>query len=176
MPYYGHPPAPCLIPKRHEPGALREGQMVFYRGQRFWIENAPETWDRSTFVRIGDHKVPPREDLSRPLPQQRLSFCVPADAIDLIPEDYITKAKRLPTVASVERTKRLRAGARDVGDEVATLLRKCSSLEETYKTASEYLGVPEAELLAKYGHLNPGQQRMNLGNKMRFKWKKEHLQ
>lgn len=41
------------------------------------------------------------------------------------------------------------------------------TLEQMYQEASEVLGVPAADLKEKYKHLNPGLQRMNLGNRMR---------
>lgn len=52
------------------------------------------------------------------------------------------------------------------GDEVGRMLEG-ATLAEVYLKASHLLRVTEAELLVKYGHLNPGQQRMNLGNRMR---------
>lgn len=42
-------------------------------------------------------------------------------------------------------------------------------LAELYSRAARLLGVPEPELRKKYGHLNPGLQRMNLGNRLRAK-------
>lgn len=70
----------------------------------------------------------------------------------------------------------------DCGDKVAQLFRN-KSLEECYKVVAEdmtvwihpkvgHSGMPEAntiemELKALYQHLNPGQQRMNLGNLIR---------
>lgn len=64
----------------------------------------------------------------------------------------------------------------DIGDSVAEKLRGLS-LEEQYKVCAELLrAVGEAsasraavirELEERYGHLNPGQVRMNLGNRMR---------
>lgn len=52
------------------------------------------------------------------------------------------------------------------GDEVAKkLLGK--SLDECYKIAAKVVEESEADLRKKYGHLNLGMQRMNLGNKMR---------
>jgi hypothetical protein len=53
-------------------------------------------------------------------------------------------------------------------DEVAMSLMGLT-LDEVYAAASPVLGVPEPDLRAKYGHLNPGMQRMNLGNRMRAK-------
>ncbi len=54
----------------------------------------------------------------------------------------------------------------DTNDALAQRLRG-KSLDETYALAAELLETPEAELRARYKHLNPGMQRMNLGNRMR---------
>lgn len=54
----------------------------------------------------------------------------------------------------------------DTNDKVAAQLRGLS-LDEAYAAAAVWCDVPEKELRAKYAHLNPGMQRMNLGNKMR---------
>jgi colicin import membrane protein len=52
------------------------------------------------------------------------------------------------------------------GDPVAVLLDG-ATLDETLEMASAVLDTPTKELQAKYGHLNIGQQRMNLGNRIR---------
>jgi hypothetical protein len=57
------------------------------------------------------------------------------------------------------------------GDEVAQLLAG-KDLLACYAIASKKLKVPVAELQAKYEHLNPGMQRMNLGNGIRRLLKK----
>lgn len=54
----------------------------------------------------------------------------------------------------------------DRADATADALRGLD-LEGVYLAASQTLGVPVPELKAKYQHLNPGMQRMNLGNRMR---------
>ena len=54
----------------------------------------------------------------------------------------------------------------DSGDELAIMLRG-KSLDETYEFAAQVLDVVLADLYAKYEHLNPGQQRMVLGNRIR---------
>lgn len=52
------------------------------------------------------------------------------------------------------------------GDEIgAQLVDK--TLEEVYAIVAKHLKVSEAELHKKYGHLNLGMQRMNLGNRLR---------
>lgn len=54
----------------------------------------------------------------------------------------------------------------DNGDDLAHKLRG-KPLTAAYKTAAKVLGVSQAELVAKYKHLNAGMQRMNLGNRIR---------
>jgi hypothetical protein len=54
----------------------------------------------------------------------------------------------------------------DNGDDVATKLRG-KTLDDVYAYASKQLKEPEKDLRAKYKHLNPGMQRMSLGNRLR---------
>jgi hypothetical protein len=54
----------------------------------------------------------------------------------------------------------------DNGDQLAKTLRG-ADLDDVYKQASAVLGETQTALRAKYGHLNAGMQRMNLGNRMR---------
>lgn len=62
----------------------------------------------------------------------------------------------------------------DINDEAAEILRG-QTLEDCYFVVAKHLAKAdggkatdiEAELLAKYKHLNPGMQRMNLGNRLR---------
>lgn len=54
----------------------------------------------------------------------------------------------------------------DNGDALAKKLRG-AELDDVYAAASKVLGESQAALKAKYAHLNPGMQRMNLGNRMR---------
>ena len=54
----------------------------------------------------------------------------------------------------------------DCADSVAKYLRTMN-LEQVYAHAAQQLNVSEDELRQKYGHLNPGMQRMNLGNRIR---------
>ena len=58
----------------------------------------------------------------------------------------------------------------DSGDELAIMLRG-KSLDEIYEFAAQVLDVVLADLYAKYEHLNPGQQRMVLGNRIRHAMK-----
>lgn len=167
-------------PKKHPPGSLKRGDSVWYRGERYWIEYAPSTWVKGCFARISSKPVHP--DIARPSPTEAamagvkvdvVSFCVHPDLLDLAPQAKSIYAHQ-PTQADLARKERAKSGERDVGDEVAVKLRGAGSLDDVYRVGAEYLGVPEEELRAKYGHLNPGQQRMNIGNRMRAKWRKDN--
>lgn len=54
----------------------------------------------------------------------------------------------------------------DIDDNVANKLREVT-LDQAYAYAAKVCEVPEAELRTKYKALNPGMQRMNLGNRLR---------
>lgn len=54
----------------------------------------------------------------------------------------------------------------DCGDDTAQALRG-KDLESVYAAVAKKLKVPEKELRDKYKHLNPGMQRMSLGNRLR---------
>lgn len=54
----------------------------------------------------------------------------------------------------------------DNEDQVAKLLRG-KSLEEVYAIAAEMMGIATEALVNKYFHLNPGHQRMCVGNSLR---------
>lgn len=54
----------------------------------------------------------------------------------------------------------------DNGDQVAKQLRGLE-LDDVYKRASKTLGIKETDLRSRYKHLNPGMQRMSLGNRLR---------
>lgn len=54
----------------------------------------------------------------------------------------------------------------DNGDALAKKLRG-AALEDVYAEAAKILNESVSALQAKYKHLNPGMQRMNLGNRMR---------
>ena len=56
----------------------------------------------------------------------------------------------------------------DVGDDTAVLLRG-KTLDEAYALTAKALKEDEHELRARYAKLNPGMQRMNLGNRLRAK-------
>lgn len=56
--------------------------------------------------------------------------------------------------------------ALDNADRVAIELRGLD-LSEVYRTVANVLGVTQVSLKDRYGHLNAGMQRMNLGNRLR---------
>ena len=165
-----------LVPKRHANGAIKRGDSVWYCNQRYYVEWAPDDWKKGAHVRICNHKVHP--DPVRPLPSDHpdktlVTFCVHADCLELAPMAAKPYQKD-PTKADLARVERARAGIKDAGDEVALLLRKAKDLADVYQIGAKYLSMKVDELKAKYGHLNPGQQRMNVGNKMRAFWRKRH--
>lgn len=54
----------------------------------------------------------------------------------------------------------------DIDDSVAAELRGMD-LDDAYRAASAATGETQKALKERYGHLNPGMQRMNLGNRIR---------
>lgn len=170
IPHEATPIPENQYPRKHAPGALKSGDSVWYRGERWWVESAPPSWDKGCHVRISNRPIHPGAD--RTPPNDRETFCVHADVLDLAPT-VGNIYSRQPTMSAVETKERMKAeGVRDIGDEVALLLRPAETLDDVYRIAAKYLGVPEDELRAKYKHLNNGQQRMNLGNRMRGHMKK----
>ena len=61
--------------------------------------------------------------------------------------------------------------SKDNADEVAIMLRG-KTLDEVYEIAESWLIISAEELKARYAHLNAGQQRMNVGNRLRAYIKK----
>lgn len=60
----------------------------------------------------------------------------------------------------------------DSGDDVACLLRGLEPIEACM-LADRVLDVEDGHHMRRYGHLNPGQQRMNAGNRIRAAVRKE---
>lgn len=139
---------------------------MWYRGERWWIETAPIDWTWSASVRIADLAPAPGKTPDI----KRTTFYVHADCVDLAPTKG-TRYDKQTTMAQEKQKERIRSGQTDVGDEAAVMLRG-KSLDEAYTTAARFLRVPEDELRTKYGHLNPGQQRMLCGNAIRAALKK----
>lgn len=157
---------PAKYPRKHAPGSLTEGMSVWYRNERWWVERAPKHWAESCHIRITDKRPLPGKEATH----QRTTFYVHADCVDIAPVKGHLYDKQT-TMAQEAAKERAKSGQHDVGDEAATMLRG-KSLDEAYTIAARFLRVPEDELRTKYGHLNNGQQRMCLGNKIRFAIKK----
>lgn len=95
-------------------------------------------------------------------------------------EKIVAKAKKKSTakgertiggksvdLSSYNKTKSAAGGVSfNNGDGVAKKLEG-KTLDEVYKIAAKELKTPEADLRAKYKKLNPGMQRMSLGNRLR---------
>lgn len=80
-------------------------------------------------------------------------------------EDGKTKIT-IPTSNYVDAKSASGAKTKNNGDLVATTLAG-RPLDQVLAIAAEMTDVPADELEAKYAHLNIGQQRMNLGNRIR---------
>ena len=166
-------------PKRFFPGELKRGDSVWYRGERYYVDYFPQRgWDvGGTFARITS--ICPRENQDQAtfehliMQSGAMAFCVPVDALQKAPVVAKPYAKQPTKLAVDRRAEMKKAGVTDIGDEVAVLLRECDTLVSVYECASLYVGMSVKDLKAKYGHLNHGQQRMNLGNKMRNLLKKK---
>lgn len=65
--------------------------------------------------------------------------------------------------------------SKDNADEVAIMLRG-KTLDEVYEIAESWLIISADDLKARYAHLNAGQQRMNVGNRLRACIKKSKAQ
>jgi hypothetical protein len=157
-----------LYPKKHPEGSLKLCDQVWYRGVRHWIEEVHDHWEEGVHVMLSDMPLAP----NRPAPKERTRFAVHADLVELAPVTKNPYMKQ-PTMADVQRKERAKAGVRDVGDKVATLLRGAKDLDDVYRIAAQRLYTKPSTLKMKYGHLNPGQQRMCLGNALRNQMKKE---
>jgi hypothetical protein len=153
----------------HQEGVLEVGTPVWYRGGKYWVEWLPGSWLEGHCVRIADVKIDPTP--GRLPAVKRTSFCVHADL--LMPA--ATKRRptdREPTLASAKRAERAAAGAKDVGDEVANLLREAGDIDGVFWVAAKYLSTTVDALKEKYAHLDNGRKRMVLGNRLRALHKK----
>lgn len=153
--------------KRWMPEQLEVGKPVFYRGERFYIEYCPKSWDDTAHVRISSERIRPEAAA----PQNRVSFYVHPDTLEEAPQGKSPYGKQ-PTYKAVKvKAEREAKGLKDAGDVVADLLRG-ADLDTVYVIAAEFMSEDEDELRAKAGHLNNGQQRMWCGNRMRNYMKK----
>lgn len=167
-------------PKRFHPGELKRGESVWYRDERYYIMYFPTAWSKGTFARIASTPFRPEstdaevEHLvqQQPSSQAAMIISVPVDTLQRAKTVGNPGIKAQPTKSAIEkRAEMKKAGVTDIGDPVAVMLRECTTLDDVYECASNYLDQPISKLKERYAHLNAGQQRMNLGNKMRFKAK-----
>lgn len=168
-PHVRDPIPASMMSKKWKPEDLYVGRPVFYRGERYYIESSPPSWEISAHVRISSERIRPEPGI-RP-PDNRTSFYVHPD---LLSEAPVGKSPygRQPTERAVKaKAEREAKGVKDAGDVVADILRGCD-MDMVYALAADFLGEDEAELRAKAGHLNNGQQRMWCGNRMRAHMKK----
>lgn len=136
---------------------LDEGSAVYYNGEVFYVDLIVRD---SKYVRIRDKLIfDPDDTYLMFVPWARLT---PAT---VVPKRW-GGGKVLSPAAAVKRAERQATGAKDAGDRVAEALRG-KSLDEVYKIAAEWLNEDERLLRQKYERLNPGQQRMVLGNRSR---------
>lgn len=154
--------------KKFSPQDLPVGTPVFYRGERYHVETVPPSWDVSAHVRIANCRIRPEF----PAPNDRVVFAVHPDLLEIAPVGKNPYGKQPTHRSVVAKAERQAKGVNDAGDVVADLLRG-SDLDTVYAMAAEFLSESEDELRAKAGHLNPGQQRMWCGNRMR-NWLKKN--
>jgi len=161
-PFVPNPRTTADWPKKHAPGGLKEGDSVWYRNERWWVCNVPGSWEMTSYVVIVNEAWRPGGHVSKTA--EVLS--VHADLVELAPVKGPAWTAQ-PTKHAVDtQAKKKELGITHVGDDIGAMLQG-KSLDEVYTIAAKYLGVPEKELRAKYSHMNPGQQRMNCGNRMR---------
>ena len=97
----------------------------------------------------------------------------PLPDLPLDPPTYKRPVSRETVAAGVSRETAPKPAKSPVatGDDLAMVLAG-HGLDVIYSAAAVVLSTDESELRQRYSHLNPGQQRMNLGNRIRSTWKK----
>lgn len=161
------PPPPVLVRKRPhvlEPGMLCEHM---FSEERWTIDSVSGFWCRAHQGRLNADGSPGSDDCS----QQ----CFPCDV--LLPVVHLektkagvsvalgkTRAPRAPSAAGAAKPPRAPREVKPL-DDVAQLLAECGSLDDLWKMAVKQ-GLPK-DLRKKLEHLNPGLQRMNIGNRIR---------
>ena len=93
----------------------------------------------------------------RPVSRETVAVSVPRETVAVsVPRGTAPKPAKSPVAT---------------GDDLAMALAG-HGLDVIYSVAAVVLSTDEFELRQRYAHLNPGQQRMNLGNRIRSMWKK----
>ena len=80
----------------------------------------------------------------------------------IVPADYLERYQRYTRTDETG----VKVRSVDNGDAVARAFREMN-LEQGYEYVAATLGTSPEALRAQYGHLNVGQQRMNIGNRLR---------
>jgi len=153
------------------------GDKANYKGQDVEVTVAPKAGWVSILLSNGDTRKVRVGDLKKPSAMALPPKMRAKDPTSQNPR--VTEALKVAKEAKPEpvREAKAPAGPKDNGDEVAAKLRGMD-LEQTYAFGAVELaprfvaiGVDPANVLSclksKYGHLNPGQQRMVVGNLIR---------
>lgn len=139
---------------------------VMYNGVECAVLSKKGAWTtinyngKETKVRIKSEKTP-RKAKARKQPTKRAA----ARKAKAITGNRLINADLAAYTVTEVKTKSGRKSL-DVNDKVAVMLRG-KDLDDVYKIASEKTGLTQKELREKYANLNPGMQRMNLGNRIR---------
>lgn len=109
-----------------------------------------------------NHQVVSKADAHHP---NTFKPCTSKNTPEEALEYWRERARRFGAPSAVWRIMGLEAPAHDP----KSAPESQAAHDEMYRRAAEKLGIPEAELRKKYGHLNPGLQQMNLRNRLRAK-------
>lgn len=166
-PFIPTPIPEAMKSKKFSPEDLPAGTPVFYRGERYFIEVGRKDWNYSAHVYISDTKTRDGEGTAKTANR----FAVHPDLLEIAPTVKGFAAKQPTQKAVIAKAERQAKGIADAGDIVAETLRGLD-LDSVYAAAAAFMNIDEQELRDKYSRLNPGQQRMNCGNRMRSWLKK----
>lgn len=155
------------------------GEKVVYKGATAEVTSVVKSGWLSIMLESGDTRKVRLSDVKRAPKVEKAEPKAP----DSNPRVAAALAKAKEAKPEAERVAKAPAGPQDNGDEIATKLRDCADLNAVYALAAVELapkfakiGVApenvESLLRQRYSVLNPGQQRMVLGNLMRG-WLKE---
>lgn len=136
------------------------------------VRNSDLTSGAESTKRAGDRKAPqPKAENVKPREPR------PAEKARAAKAEKDGEDLRLvkPDLSRYTRHTDVRTGsgrqAVDIADETADALRGMT-LDGVYETVCSTLGLDESETRLAYARLNPGMQRMNLGNRLRAFYKK----
>lgn len=158
---------------------IKVGQMVESPDGTVKVTNVAKGWVTTVAEDGSEHKYragvlnlleEPTIDEHEEMEEVSLEEAV-AEGVDEEEDDFngkqgsVISAERKATYAKYQRGK---TRSSDCADDVALKLR-AMDLEGVYKVAAKVENIKVKELTDAYEHLNPGMQRMNLGNRIR-KW------